>query len=220
MSAYVLDDGRRVVPAFLLNSESGGGLVTPPASFRLADGRTATAIVLVDENGDIAPNPLAAPDYWETFDSRDTVAAGTLGTANRLFLTMVDEISATTTTMTHHTGLAAGNCRHAIYTFDGTTFTLVGSTPSTALAGSNTTQDINLSVAYTRQYGVKHYAGFIVDATAVAGSATVSRLNTAGAANGKGLKSLFYDVGSFTLPATIAVGSVAGVNTTVWQHGE
>lgn len=58
--AYTLTDGRRVYPAFLLNSESGGGIVTPPASFRLSDGRGVTAIVLVDESGNIVASPDGA----------------------------------------------------------------------------------------------------------------------------------------------------------------
>lgn len=177
------------------------------------------AAALVDSNGDLVDSTLITPPAnWQTYDGGVAIGASA-PTSNRVYLARIDEISATTTTMTHYVGAAAGNCMVGLYTFDGATFTRVATSASTAIAGTTTTQNIALSAAYTRQPGLDHYAAFIGDAAA-ATNATIGRASGSGAVNLKGYQAVHHDPGSFTLPATIAVGSVSGQGMKIWQFGE
>lgn len=166
--------------------------------------------------GLILPGVDPTPDF-ETYDSRIGVSAAALA-ANTLYLSRLDDLEQpqTISTMTHFVGTASGNCMDALYTFDGSNFAKVAASASTAIAGTNTTQDVSLSAAYTRQPRTRYYSGFIVDNA----TATISRLASGAPVNGKGRKSVTHAPGSFTLPDTIAVGAVSATAITVWQHGE
>jgi hypothetical protein len=79
MSAYVLSNGQRVYPAFVLNDADGGGIVTPPASFRLSDGTQVVGIVLVDEDGNVAAGPRGENLGWSAglyYDIRSSIGIG------------------------------------------------------------------------------------------------------------------------------------------------
>ena len=100
-----------------------------------------------------------------------------------------------------------------IYTSDGTTWTLRGSTPDTAAAGTSTTQSIAFSTPYALAPGTDYWAAFgATDATY-----TVLRAaSTAGAALGlvKNRMLSKASVYSSGLPSTIT--SPTGVVIPVW----
>jgi hypothetical protein len=207
MSAYVLDDGRRVVPAFLLNSESGGGLVTPPASFRLADGRTATAIVLVDEAGEIVPAPGGGQaSYIETVPAALSATAAAL-TANRAYLMHFRVVGPLTlATISVSVGTASGNICAGVYSSDGTTLTRIATTGSVAVVGAAANQTLTLTTPVEVLPGTDYFLAVAVD-NATATIRHVSSLDFAWLALGR--RNISID-SAFPLPATIALASTGG----------
>lgn len=133
--AYVLADGRRVYPAFLLNSESGGGIVTPPASFTLPDGRAVMGVVLVDETGAIMPTVGAGdPALIQSVDPATGSNAAVAASTNYLARAPRLHVDTTISTLVCHLGAAAGNLTMAVYTSDngGANLTRVGTTGAVA----------------------------------------------------------------------------------------
>lgn len=143
MSAYVLSNGQRVYPAFVLNDADGGGIVTPPASFRLADGTQVVGIVLVDDTGEMIAAPAAMsdarPDRGETVRFGIATSASGL-TANTAYLAEVNacDLPESVTELAAVLGAAptGGTVDVGIYTANTarTSFTRLGSLGSTAAA--------------------------------------------------------------------------------------
>ncbi len=78
-AAYVLLNGQRVTPVFVLNSADGGGFVSIPDSFVLPSGQRVAGVVMVDEDGLIAPSsPVPSWRTGAIYDGNWTLAGGSM----------------------------------------------------------------------------------------------------------------------------------------------
>jgi hypothetical protein len=236
MSAYVLSNGQRVYPAFVLNDADGGGIVTPPASFRLSDGRGVTAIVLVDENGNIVASPAGAIetaftdlDEWYAglyydigmMDSLSTQTTQAL-TANTLYATLIkvphsitiDRLACQITIG----GAASSLVRLGLFANDGTnglpgTLLVDGGTTAADTTG---TRAVTVNQTLTRG---RYWVGVVSDGAPTLTALTVANAGryVRGAGNlgdGSGNRGYTWSVAHTfgALPATFGSGSLLSTN--------
>lgn len=107
-----------------------------------------------------------------------------------------------------------GNLKVAVYTFDGTTWTLAGSSASTAVGAISTIQAVSLQSTIVVPAGVRRFYGFVTD-----GTATVQRMAGPSAAIGLLSPDTMVKVNSFTLPSTFVIGDVTSTNIMPWMRG-
>lgn len=110
---------------------------------------------------------------------------------------------------------AAADLKVGVYTFDGTTFTLLGSSAATAVGGSATVQAVSLSAPVTVPGGTRRYYGLVTD----------SATPTFGRMPGPPPVLVYLDpyvtieTSAFTLPATLALADTASTNLAFWLRG-
>jgi hypothetical protein len=187
------------------------------AEFDRLDGVTSGIQTQLDAKAAI---DLGGRPYVRTFDSSLNVGTGTL-TANRVYLCEIDwpaNIASIATLKWYVAAPGTGNHVLAgVYSFDGSTFTRLNLTASTLLDGINAAvASAALGASVNRPATLRRYLAIICD-TAVP---TVIRVGGLAATNGLASRVVQHDPGSFTLPSTIAVGSVAGTVIIVWVYGE
>lgn len=104
-----------------------------------------------------------------------------------------------------------GNLKVCVYTFDGTTWTLLGSSASTAVSTANTIQTVSLQSTVVVPRGVRRFYGLVSD-----GTATFQRM--AGVLQVAAFlePSLALKASSFTLPATMVLADLTATNLGFW----
>jgi hypothetical protein len=224
-AAYVLADGRRVTPMFLLNNEAGGGIVAAPASFRLPNGQLATAAVLVDEDGNVLGAPVTIADVGNLSAQPARIESMPVYVATGAFTPVANQAylssfrvgkTLTISTLSIFVAVSSGNVDLGIYRSDGTTLTKIASTGSTVVAGTAAWQTIALTASVVLVPGYRYYlaAEFSVGATI---SVHRSQINATVAELDK--RAVSIAVGSFPLPATITLASTAGTSSPVTMVG-
>ena len=132
-----------------------------------------------------------------------SIAAGTQ-TANSASLILVRVgRPITITSLTIYIGTASCIVDVGIFTRSGTTYTLVASSGSTAAAGTNATQTIALTAAYTLQPGIDYYFAEVADNGTVTigrSSAVAATVPAIGVENG--IKASLFPLATFTTITT------------------
>lgn len=106
-----------------------------------------------------------------------------------------------------------GNLKVAAYTFDGTTWTLVGSSASTAVGTVSTIQAVSLSSSVVIRRGVRRFYGLVTD-----GTATFFRMAGPDTNMGFLQPSAASKASSFTLPSSMVVGDLAVTSFIPWMR--
>lgn len=161
------------------------------------------------------PAPVAPRRYDETVPWAFATATGAL-TANALYLTEADNRDTGLTVGVIRLKVGAttnGNLKVAVYTYDGTTWTLLGPSDSTAVGSANTVQAVSLSSAVVVPRGVRRFYGLVTD-----GTATFFRIPGTDAAMGFLEPDTLVKTNSFTLPTSFVVGDpgVSSNNLCPW----
>ena len=100
--------------------------------------------------------------FVESIPSRTVTATGATSVGNTAFYYRVRVSKPIAVTQASwYVGAAAGNVDAGIGTISGTTFTLLASTGSVAVAGSAVVQSANLSAPVTLAPGVDYYLAFV-----------------------------------------------------------
>lgn len=161
-------------------------------------------------------NPGAGSFPWvETylFASSDLVV-GTV-VANRAYVqrTRVDN-AIRVTKARWYVGVASGNVDVGIYSFDGTTATLLASTGATAAAGTSAYQEANLTAAFTFQPGVDYWIFFMATDGATFTTQRVGGTVTEGATVDTSISRFYKAAAGNSLAASYT--SFTASSATIW----
>lgn len=156
-------------------------------------------------------NPSGGGGQFDAVESYPLAAGGTAATlaANTAYLAKV-RVSRPVriTQMSYLVGTASGNVDLGVYQSNGTTLTRMGSTGSTAAAGSSVIQTIALTATVWINPGVDYYLGIAPDN----GTVSIGRVTPNSVVTTLGRRAVSIAT-SFPLPATITLSSTAGSST-------